>query len=71
MLFGPAMTSVILENADLNRLFPKCRPRAAQSSGCSTQGLPHEQHKQQAQEGSSATTADMIDLERDSVAADR
>ncbi|XP_006623903.1 uncharacterized protein LOC102678519 isoform X12 [Apis dorsata] len=40
-----AMTSLILENADLNRLFPKCRPRGGPppSPGASTQiNQPHE-----------------------------
>ncbi|KAK1137492.1 hypothetical protein K0M31_001998 [Melipona bicolor] len=40
-----AMTSLILENADLNRLFPKCRPRGGPppSPGASTQNSqPHE-----------------------------
>nr|XP_033192536.1 uncharacterized protein LOC117158091 isoform X11 [Bombus vancouverensis nearcticus] len=39
------MTSLILENADLNRLFPKCRPRGGPppSPGASTQiSQPHE-----------------------------
>ncbi|XP_043800913.1 uncharacterized protein LOC122719288 isoform X6 [Apis laboriosa] len=39
------MTSLILENADLNRLFPKCRPRGGPppSPGVSTQiNQPHE-----------------------------
>ncbi|KAK9302707.1 hypothetical protein QLX08_005422 [Tetragonisca angustula] len=39
------MTSLILENADLNRLFPKCRPRGGPppSPGASTQNSqPHE-----------------------------
>ncbi|XP_076544119.1 uncharacterized protein LOC117605461 isoform X5 [Osmia lignaria lignaria] len=42
---GVAMTSLILENADLNRLFPKCRPRGGPppSPGASTQiSQPHE-----------------------------
>ncbi|XP_046747177.1 uncharacterized protein LOC124411788 isoform X11 [Diprion similis] len=38
------MTSLILENADLNRLFPKCRPRGGQPprSGGSTPSHPHD-----------------------------
>jgi len=41
-----AMTSLILENADLNRLFPKCRPRGGPppAPGASTQSnqQPHD-----------------------------
>lgn len=40
-----AMTSLILENADLNRLFPKCRPRGGPppAPGASTQSSqPHD-----------------------------
>ncbi|XP_025264703.1 uncharacterized protein LOC105257000 isoform X9 [Camponotus floridanus] len=38
------MTSLILENADLNRLFPKCRPRGGPPPGASTQSSqqPHD-----------------------------
>jgi hypothetical protein len=40
------MTSLILENADLNRLFPKCRPRGGPppAPGASTQSSqqPHD-----------------------------
>lgn len=44
------MTSLILENADLNRLFPKCRPRGGHppDSGAGTHHLSaghHQQHQ--------------------------
>ncbi|XP_076224628.1 uncharacterized protein LOC116432350 isoform X3 [Nomia melanderi] len=51
------MTSLILENADLNRLFPKCRPRGGPppSPGASTQiSQPHESLCQK--EAASVTT---------------
>ncbi|XP_076651525.1 uncharacterized protein LOC143358341 [Halictus rubicundus] len=51
------MTSLILENADLNRLFPKCRPRGGPppSPGASTQICqPHESLCQK--EAASVTT---------------
>ncbi|XP_076627612.1 uncharacterized protein LOC143344901 isoform X7 [Colletes latitarsis] len=52
------MTSLILENADLNRLFPKCRPRGGPppSPGASTQiSQPHESLCQK--EAASVTTS--------------
>lgn len=44
--FVVAMTSLILENADLNRLFPKCRPRVGHppSSGAGSAGGQHQLH---------------------------
>ncbi|XP_046597866.1 uncharacterized protein LOC107221262 isoform X12 [Neodiprion lecontei] len=50
------MTSLILENADLNRLFPKCRPRGGQPprSGGSTPSHPHD-HPRHTDESSGTT----------------
>ncbi|XP_011502751.1 PREDICTED: uncharacterized protein LOC105366119 [Ceratosolen solmsi marchali] len=64
------MTSLILENADLNRLFPKCRPKL--SSGLipeltsnHQQEQQYQKQQQQHQSHERNLTAAMIDLERD------
>jgi hypothetical protein len=68
-----AMTSLILENSDLNRLFPKCRPRL--DSGPIRGSLSnHQQHEQQEEQQQKQEQrcyernlpTDMIDLECDS-----
>ncbi|XP_020287639.1 uncharacterized protein LOC109856598, partial [Pseudomyrmex gracilis] len=53
-----AMTSLILENADLNRLFPKCRPRGGPppAPGASTQSSQQQPHDSPCQTEATAIT---------------
>ncbi|XP_063980975.1 uncharacterized protein LOC135164497 isoform X6 [Diachasmimorpha longicaudata] len=44
------MTSLILENADLNRLFPKCRPRAGNPQQLGTTDTQHQLNQHQPHE---------------------
>ncbi|KAL6440904.1 hypothetical protein ACFW04_003368 [Cataglyphis niger] len=50
------MTSLILENADLNRLFPKCRPRGGPPPGASTQSSQQQPHDSPCQTEAAAIT---------------
>ncbi|XP_072752037.1 uncharacterized protein [Anoplolepis gracilipes] len=52
------MTSLILENADLNRLFPKCRPRGGPPPGASSTQSSQQPHDSPCQtEAAAITTA--------------